>query len=413
MKKITCGGLLLGLILLVLPALACVHVDDEGETPIPKMDEYVAPTETERGYYPPMVCPVCFEEIESGYILYSLREQECQNRVKSGEGHVSPVSDPGISETCLTSGLSAGSHCDYCGAIIEVQRPIPAKGHAWGKPEYTWAADYSQATASRICANDSEHKEEETVKTSSVTTPATYEAPGSIVYTAVFKNPAFSVQTATEVIPQLVEITGPYTDTTGCFDISTNGTATYTGPVNNSAAVTIPDTVAVNGKQIPVTAVAEKAFYKNQKLKTVTIGRNVQTIGAKAFASCTKLKAVKGGASVRTIKNSAFSGCRVLKTLPAFGKLKTIETGAFKGCAKMENITLGTAVIAIGKNAFNGCKALKKIIVKTKKLTKKNVGAGAFKNISEKAAFKCPKGKRKAYQELFIEKGAPKTSVFK
>ena len=67
---------------------------------------------------------------------------------------------------------------------------------------------------------------------------------------------------------------------------------------------------------------------------------------------------------------------------------------------------------SIGKNAFNGCKALKAITVKTTKLTDKNVGAAAFKNIYKKATFTCPKAKLKAYKKLFIQKGAPKTCKF-
>ena len=77
--------------------------------------------------------------------------------------------------------------------------------------------------------------------------------------------------------------------------------------------MTIPDTIKVKGYDIPVTAIADKAFSKDKNLTTVTIGKNVITIGKNAFNSCAKLKTVKGGAAVEVIKDSAFSGCAKLK----------------------------------------------------------------------------------------------------
>ena len=82
---------------------------------------------------------------------------------------------------------------------------IPATGHNYGTPTYTWASDYSSVTATRTCANDSSHKETETVNTSSeITKQPTYEANGETTYTAVFTNSAFSTQTKTvSNIPKL------------------------------------------------------------------------------------------------------------------------------------------------------------------------------------------------------------------
>ena len=45
-------------------------------------------------------------------------------------GH-SEVIDNKVEATCLTSGLTAGSHCDRCGEPIIVQQVIPALGHKW------------------------------------------------------------------------------------------------------------------------------------------------------------------------------------------------------------------------------------------------------------------------------------------
>ena len=121
---------------------------------------------------------------------------------------------------------------------------------------------------------------------------------------------------------------------------------------------------------------------------------------------------MKGGSGVTNIKNAAFSGCARLKEFPALSKLQKIGAEAFSGCSRLPKFTLGAKVNSIGKSAFNGCKALKSITVKTTRLTEKNVGANAFRNICKKAAFKCPPKKLKAYRKLFIKKGAPKTCTF-
>ena len=199
------------------------------------------------------------------------------------------------------------------------------------------------------------------------------------------------------------------------YKVTAAKTVSFTGleKAKSKATVTIPATVTCAGATFKVTEIAAKAMYKDTKVATVSIGKNVKTVGKNAFASCTKLKTVKGGAAVTAIKDSVFSGCKVLKTFPAMGKLQTIGANALKSCVKLASFTLGAAVKSIGKNAFNGCKALKTITVKTTKLTNSNVGAGAFKGIYSKATFKCPKSKLKAYKTLFVKKGAPKTCKFK
>ena len=98
---------------------------------------------------------------------------------------------------------------------------------------------------------------------------------------------------------------GPYADDTGNYTINADLTATYEGPAQKVSKVktaTIPDEILVGDKPVKVTAIADKAFKGNKKLTTVTIGKNIKTIGKNAFASCAKLKTVKGGAAVVTIK---------------------------------------------------------------------------------------------------------------
>ena len=70
-----------------------------------------------------------------------------------------------------------------------------ATGHDWNAPTYEWTADNSKVTATRVCKNDPEHVETETVSTASVVTAPTCEEGGYTTYTATFTNSAFTTQT--------------------------------------------------------------------------------------------------------------------------------------------------------------------------------------------------------------------------
>jgi len=128
----------------------------------------------------------------------------------------------------------------------------------------------------------------------------------------------------------------------------------------------IGNEVRLGGKTYRVTGIAASAFKGNKKITSVSVGKNVETIGNNAFAGCTKLKKVTIG---------------------------------------------GNGLKKIGAKAFSGCKKLKSITIKGKKL--KTVGKNAFKNIHAKAVIKVPKAKYKAYKKLLAKKGQKKTVKIK
>ena len=176
----------------------------------------------------------------------------------------------------------------------------------------------------------------------------------------------------------------------GRYRYESNGTATFLSPAAGVKALKIPDMIALGTKRIKVAAVADKACYGKRDITGVTLGKYVQTVGKSAFSGCAKLKTLKGGAGLTTLKDSAFSGCTALTS-----------------------VTLESSVKKVGKNAFKGCKSLKTIVLKTAKLSGSAVGANAFKGISGKAVFTCPKKKLKSYEALLRKRGAPKTAKFK
>ena len=149
---------------------------------------------------------------------------------------------------------------------------------------------------------------------------------------------------------------------------------------NSYTSYTIPTTVTSHsGEVFIVTAVSEKAFYNNKKLKQVTIPNTIKTIGSNAFSGCNNLTKVKVGAGVETIGESAF-----------------------KNCTKLTSITLPKTVTKIEKNTFNGCKKLKNITIKSNKVIK--IGTNAFKGVSNKCVIKVPRKLVKKYKKVLTKK---------
>lgn len=61
---------------------------------------------------------------------------------------------------------------------------------------------------------------------------------------------------------------------------------------SNAAKVTIPATVRIGNEECKVVAIGDGAFSGRKKLKKITIGANVESIGKKAFFNCKKLSSV-------------------------------------------------------------------------------------------------------------------------
>ncbi|MCD8045418.1 MAG: right-handed parallel beta-helix repeat-containing protein [Clostridiales bacterium] len=62
---------------------------------------------------------------------------------------------------------------------------IPALGHSWSNPVWSWSSDYSTATATFTCENLTSEIVTVEASVSSSTTPATTETEGSIIYYAI------------------------------------------------------------------------------------------------------------------------------------------------------------------------------------------------------------------------------------
>lgn len=145
------------------------------------------------------------------------------------------------------------------------------------------------------------------------------------------------------------------------FQLDGTGTVAVNSPRNkNITNAKIPDTVTIAGVKFRITIISKNAFQNCGKLKTVTLGNNVSTLGENCFASCKMLTSV----------------------------------------------TIGTNLNKINKNAFKGDSKLTKIIIKSKKL--KTVCGSIFTGINGKTVIKVPSTKLKEYQKLLKGKGQGK-----
>lgn len=155
--------------------------------------------------------------------------------------------------------------------------------------------------------------------------------------------------------------------------------------------LTVPATISCEGQIYKVTSIGKEAFYKNTKLKTVTIGNNVKSIENYAFYGCKNIISIKMGAQVEIISDSAFRKCTKLINVTLPKSIDELGKNAFYGCSKLKVITINAnSVIDIGKNAIKGIskkaviKVSKKLVNKYKKKLKSKTGYKPTMKIKKK-----------------------------
>ncbi|MBO7364710.1 MAG: InlB B-repeat-containing protein, partial [Lachnospiraceae bacterium] len=107
---------------------------------------------------------------ENGYTAEAVFACASCGRTETRSAAVSAVTIPAACETAGSVTYTAAVTFDgqeYTDTKTDV---IEAIGHDWEAPTYEWAADNSSVIATRVCANDPEHVETETVNTTSEVT---------------------------------------------------------------------------------------------------------------------------------------------------------------------------------------------------------------------------------------------------
>ena len=120
---------------------------------------------------------------------------------------------PAVAATCESEGHIAYYECTRCRKlfsdaagtkiITQKETAVPATGHRYGSPVWTWQNDHT-AAVTLTCEHDASHTKTIPAKMSSKTTEATCEAAGKTVYTATatFENVPYTDE-QTEILPAL------------------------------------------------------------------------------------------------------------------------------------------------------------------------------------------------------------------
>ena len=161
--------------------------------------------------------------------------------------------------TCTEDG-SKSIHCKNCDAVKD-STVIPATGHAYGEPTWTWTG-LESATATFTCANDETHVEVVDAKiTNEVTTEPTCTEKGVRTYTATVE---FEGKTYTDAKTEEIEATGHDTEIVGAKE----ATCTEDGYTGDEVCKTCKEVIK-QGEVIPAT------------------GHDTEIVGAKE-ATCTE-----------------------------------------------------------------------------------------------------------------------------
>ena len=267
----------------------------------------------------------------------------------------------------MTFSLADTEHCEHKWSIDDIEDATCTKD---GKKMYSCEYCYKQKTE-KIPALGHEWDEGTVTKQPSVTEEGirTYKCKHS-----------GCKETKTEKIAKLPKPEQPSTEKPGTGETKPSG--------DNKTPVT-SDNNAGTAKQTlkPGTKIVDK---KTKAAYKVMANNTVQY--TKVTSKKAKIVKVPSTITVNGVK------CQVTSIAPK----------AMKGNKKLTKVVIPASVRTIGAQAFAGCKNLKNITIQTPYLTKKSVGAKAFKGISDKAVIKVPKKKLKAYQKLLKTKGVSK-----
>lgn len=123
-----------------------------------------------------------------------------------------------------------------------------------------------------------------------------------------------------------------------------------------------------------VETIPEQAFANNKKLKSVTLGDGVKTVGTSAFLS-SSLKSITLGSYVKYIGEGAFWNTALTK-IDIPDNVTTLGNFAFEKCTSLASVTLGSGILTIPFQAFVDCTSLKNVNIPSNVTTIEDVAFG-------------------------------------
>ena len=224
--------------------------------------------------------------------------------------------------TCATAG-SKSRHCSRCEEKTEITE-IPKKEHTWDDGKVTKeATETEEGVKTYSCKKCDATKTETVPKKDAVTTQpskdTTMTQPPKEEPTSQEPTSQESTQkqsTGELTVSQPAKngdvITDNKSDATYEVTDTVKREVTYNAPVDGKTKdITIPDTITINGEIYKVMKIADNAFKGNKAVTTITIGRNVKSIGKNVFKGCKRLKTIiikSKKLTTKTVSKKAFKG---------------------------------------------------------------------------------------------------------
>ncbi len=146
-----------------------------------------------------------------------------------------------------------------------------------------------------------------------------------------------------------------YTDGTFEYTELAGGTLSVTTYLGGGGAVNIPASYDPGTGPMAVTAIAERVFYDNDAITSVTVPASITAVGERAFSHCDSLTGVTLADGLKVLGDHMFSNSAVTSvTLPA--SIETVHPDTFASCDSLSGVTLtdGLTVLGDRTNQYNG-----------------------------------------------------------
>ena len=347
-------------------------------------ENIVDSTCTENGSYDSVYyCTVCNAEISRvKRIIYKL-----------GHKYSAEVKENIVDSTCIEDGsYDSVYYCTVCNAEISRTKKITyAKGHTKGDEvkeniiELTCTQDgsYDSVYYCTVCNAEISrtkkvtyalgHKKGDEIKENLIESSCTENGSYDIVIRCSKCN---AVLNSTHVNIEMTD--HEWDESKQCkychcdyfsqdlkFTLSSSGTSYVVAGIGSCVDLDI--IIPANYKGKPVVSIVSEAFSGCDSITSVSIGRNIMSIGRYAFKDCSILKSITWDAENCTdaglYGDSIFANCLNVTKATISNNVKTIPAFAFQGCKNLTSISIGSGVSSIENSAFRYCSKLSYITV--------------------------------------------------
>jgi hypothetical protein len=114
-------------------------------------------------------------------------------------------------------------------------------------------------------------------------------------------------------------------------------------------------TIPGSYQNLPVTAIAENAFFWCENITKVIFPSSIREIGNNAFSHCTALESIQFAtdANLQRIGSRAFHNCWSLHSMSLPSSIRVLESFCFSNCRALKKVEIPPQLELIGDGAFS------------------------------------------------------------